>query len=171
MKIELIQFLAETAERISKLSHCSRRGVGAVLATSAGNVISMGYNGTTPGASNLCGGHVCARDAQGVPSGTRLEIGCTHAEQNVIGHAAAAGISTMGAWLFVNTAPCLACAKLIVSAGITRVVLVVGNDAGRGAAHLDGGHLYAGLEGLDHLRDSGVVVSRGSAEAIAAGFA
>lgn len=142
-----------------------------MLATAHGNIISTGYNGTTPGASNLCGGHVCERDALGIPSGTRLETGCTHAEQNAIGHAAAAGISTCGAWLFVNTAPCLACAKLLVSAEIARVVLVVSDGEGRSQAHLDGGHLYAGLEGLDHLRDSGVVVSRGSAEAIATGFA
>jgi dCMP deaminase len=63
---------------------------------------------------------------QPVKSGTRLEIGCHHAEMNVICNAAANGVSTDGGWLFVNGSCCLMCAKLIHHAGIKKVIVIAG---------------------------------------------
>jgi deoxycytidylate deaminase len=69
-----------------------------------------------------------------IQPGQRMEIGCHHAEMNVICNAAANGIATAGAWLIVTGEPCLLCAKLVHHAGITKVLCVrggyVGGDAG-----------------------------------------
>jgi len=81
-----------------------------------------------------------------IPSGTRLEVGCYHAEQNVILNAAANGVPCKGAWLIVNGEPCLMCAKLIYHAGITRVILVTG--------------VYSTTEGVEFLEQHGVAVTR-----------
>ena len=78
----------------------------ALLMDPARNVILMdGYNGGPRGGGTLCGGDVCLRDAHAIPSGTMLEIGCHHAEMNVICNAAASGVATKGAWLIVTGEP------------------------------------------------------------------
>src|SRR5690606_26659784 len=92
----------------------------------------------------LCGGDVCLRDTLGVTSGTRMEVGCHHAEMNVVCNAAANGVPTKGAWLIVTGEPCVLCAKLIHHAGILKVLVV------------DGG--YAGENGVEYLRTHGVEV-------------
>jgi hypothetical protein len=81
----------------------------------------------------------------GVPSGTRMEIGCHHAEMNVICNAAATGVACAGAWLIVTGEPCVLCAKLIHHAGITRVLIVEGG--------------YAGENGVTYLEKHGVGVA------------
>ena len=58
-----------------------------------------------------------------IESGTRMEIGCHHAEMNVVCNAAANGVSTRGAWLICNGEPCMMCAKMIHHAGILRVLV------------------------------------------------
>jgi len=65
-----------------------------------------------------------------VPSGTRYEIGCHHAEMNVVTNAAAQGVATAGAWLIVTGEPCILCAKLIHHAGISKVICVKGGFMG-----------------------------------------
>ena len=59
-------------------------------------------------------------------SGTRVEIGCHHAEMNVICNAAANGVPTRNAWLIVTGEPCIMCAKLIHHAGISKELVVDG---------------------------------------------
>ena len=111
------------------------------------NVVLMdGYNGGPRGGGELCAGEKCAREEQGISSGTRMEVGCPHAEMNVICNAAANGVPTRGAWLIVTGEPCLLCAKLIHHAGIRKVLLV------------DGG--YAGENGLQYLQEHGVLLQR-----------
>ena len=73
-----------------------------------------------------------------------MEIGCHHAEMNVVCNSAAAGVATAGAWLVVTGEPCILCAKLIHHAGITKVVVVGGG--------------YAGENGLAYLAEHGVLV-------------
>lgn len=75
---------------------------------------------------------------QPVKSGTKMEIGCHHAEMNVICNAAASGVSTKDGLLIVTGEPCMMCAKMIHHAGITEVVCVGGG--------------YIGLNGLDYLK-------------------
>lgn len=80
-----------------------------------------------------------------IPSGTRMELGCHHAESNVIANAAANGVSTRGSWLIVTGEPCSMCARLMHHAGIACVVVVRGGYAG-------------GSAGVDYLRRVGVDV-------------
>ena len=89
---------------------------------------------------------MCLRDAENVVSGTRVEIGCHHAEMNLICNAAANGVPTKGAWLIVTGEPCMMCSKLIHHAGIGRVVIV------------DGG--FAGENGVGYLEQHGVELQR-----------
>jgi dCMP deaminase len=79
-----------------------------------------------------------------IESGTQVEVGCVHAEQNCICNAAANGVATKGAWLIVNGEPCRMCAKLIHHAGIAKVVLVAGG--------------YQGHNGVVYLTQHGVAV-------------
>jgi len=130
---------------LAEASNCPRRQFGALLLDPKRNVILMdGYNGGPRGGGHLCGGDVCLRDTQKVQSGTRMEIGCHHAEMNVICNCAASGVATQGAWLIVTGEPCLMCAKLIHHAGISKVLLVGGG--------------YAGENGVSYLRDHGVEI-------------
>jgi dCMP deaminase len=140
LKIRIEQCLA-----LAKASNCPRAKFGSLLVDPDRNVILMdGYNGGPRGGGDLCGGDVCLRDTENVVSGTRVEIGCHHAEMNVICNAAANGVSTKNAWLIVTGEPCMMCAKLIHHAGVTRVIVV------------DGG--FGGANGLDYLNSNGVVV-------------
>jgi len=82
----------------------------------------------------------------GVKSGTHMEVGCHHAEMNVICNAAARGVSTAGALLIVTGEPCMMCAKMIHHAGITQVTIVAGGYAG-------------GRDGVDYLNKFGVSVT------------
>ena len=129
---------------LASVSHCTRRKFGAVILSPERNVVvSDGYNGGPRGGGRLCGGEACLRD--GIPSGTRTEIGCHHAEANAIANAAFEGRSTAGTWLLVNGEPCQACAKLIHHAGIARVICIEGGYAG-------------GAAGVEYLRAHGVAV-------------
>ncbi len=80
-----------------------------------------------------------------IPSGTRLERGCHHAEMNVVCNAAANGVKTEGAWLIVTGEPCLMCAKILHHAGIQKVLCVKGGYKG-------------GDDGPNYLRENGVQV-------------
>ncbi len=140
-----IRIRIEQCLALAKASNCPRRTFGALLLDPRRNVILMdGYNGGPRGGGALCGGEVCLRDTLGVVSGTRMEIGCHHAEMNVVCNAAASGVPCRGAWLIVTGEPCILCAKLIHHAGIVKVLVV------------DGG--YAGENGLGYLARHGVDV-------------
>lgn len=145
MKEKHIRIRIEQCLTLAKASNCVRRKFGALLVDPTRNVVLMdGYNGGPRGGGELCGGDVCLRDAEHVESGTRMEVGCHHAEMNVICNAAANGVPTRGAWLLVTGEPCLLCAKLIHHAGIERVMVVEGG--------------YMGANGCTYLRDHGVEV-------------
>lgn len=145
MKEKHIRIRVEQCLALAKASNCPRRKFGALLLDPERNVVLMdGYNGGPRGGGRLCGGEVCLRDTMGVQSGTRMEIGCHHAEMNVICNAAANGVPTKGALLIVTGEPCMMCSKMIHHAGILTVLVV------------DGG--YAGANGVDYLRQHGVDV-------------
>lgn len=147
MKSKHLSIRIEQCLALARASNCPRRTFGALLLDPERNVILMdGYNGGPRGGGRLCGGDVCLRDSQNVVSGTRMEIGCHHAEMNVVCNCAAAGVPTKGAWLIVTGEPCMMCSKLLHHAGIRRVYVV------------DGG--YAGENGLGYLEEHGVEVVR-----------
>jgi len=100
----------EMASVWSKNSYCKRRQVGALLVKDR-MIISDGYNGTPSGFENIC------EDEEGHTKAYVL-----HAEANAITKVAKSGNSSEGATMYVTTSPCLECAKLIIQAGIKRLV-------------------------------------------------
>ena len=115
-------YFMEIAEVTSTRANCSRRKVAAVV-VSENRIISTGYNGTPRGVKNCFEGG-CARCAGKAPSGASLEeCICVHAEQNAICQAAYYGIRLAGSAIYVTISPCLTCAKMIINAGITRIVI------------------------------------------------
>lgn len=133
------------ATDLSARSHCVRAQVGAVL-TKDTRIISIGYNGPPAGTHNCdeeWGKEGCSKDSKGSCS---LAL---HAEQNAILYAAKNGSKLEGSTLYTTLSPCIACARLILSAGIQKVYFR---------------HSYAkykGLpsdEGVDFLRKFGVEV-------------
>ena len=91
-------------------SYCKRRQVGAIIVKDK-MIISDGYNGTPSGFENIC------EDESGLTKPYVL-----HAEANAITKIARSGNNSDGATLYVTAAPCIECAKLIIQAGIKRVV-------------------------------------------------
>ena len=91
-------------------SYCTRRKVGAIIVRD-GMIISDGYNGTPSGFENIC------EDEHGV---TRPYV--LHAEANAITKVARSNNSSDGATLYVTASPCMECSKLIIQAGVRRVV-------------------------------------------------
>jgi len=100
----------EMSEVWAKNSYCKRRQVGAILVKDD-MIISDGYNGTPSGFENVC------EDESGVTKPYVL-----HAEANAITKVAKSGNSSNGATLYVTASPCMECSKLIIQAGIKRVV-------------------------------------------------
>jgi len=100
----------EMAAVWAKNSYCKRRQVGALIVKDR-MIISDGYNGTPSGFENVC------EDENGVTKPYVL-----HAEANAITKVAQSGNSSLGATLYVTASPCVECAKLIIQAGIRRVV-------------------------------------------------
>lgn len=91
-------------------SYCNRRQVGALIVKNK-MIISDGYNGTPSGFENIC------EDANGLTKPYVL-----HAEANAITKIARSGNNSDGATLYVTDAPCIECSKLIIQAGIKRVI-------------------------------------------------
>ncbi len=109
------------ARLVSTRSTCLRREVGAVIVRER-RILTTGYNGPPRGIAH-CDVVGCLREQMGVPSGQRLDIcRALHAEQNAIIQAALHGVSTEGAMIYVTHQPCFTCAKMIINAGIVRVV-------------------------------------------------
>ncbi len=106
---------------VAKRSTCTRRAVGAVIVKDR-RLLATGYNGA-PSHVRHCAETGCLREQMDVPSGQRHEL-CRgiHAEQNAIIQAAYHGVSIKGAILFCTNQPCSICAKMIINAGIDRIV-------------------------------------------------
>ena len=110
------EYFMKMANDVATRTTCLRRGVGAVIVKDR-RILATGYNGVPTDAG---GQYFYLR---GVPSGQRHEI-CRglHAEQNAIIQAARYGINIAGATIYVNTQPCVVCAKMLINAGITEIV-------------------------------------------------
>ena len=115
------EYFMGIARLVSTRSTCLRRQVGAVIVRDR-RILTTGYNGPPRGIAH-CDVVGCLREQMGVPSGQRLDIcRALHAEQNAIIQAALHGVSTEGAMIYVTHQPCFTCAKMIINAGIVRVV-------------------------------------------------
>ncbi len=100
----------EMAHVWAKNSYCKRRQVGALLVKER-MIISDGYNGTPSGFENVC---------EDEDNHTKQYV--LHAEANAITKVAKSNNSSQGATLYITDSPCMECAKLIIQAGISRVV-------------------------------------------------
>lgn len=119
------------AEEWSTLSHCTRKQVGALIVKN-GMIISDGYNGTPSGFPNPC------EDDDGDTHWYVL-----HAEANAITKVARSNNSAVNATLYITLSPCRECSKLILQAGIKRVVYTRG---------------YKDDSGIDFLKSAGIEV-------------
>ena len=132
-KVELDRGYLRMAQIWSENSYCTRRQVGALIVKDK-MIISDGYNGTPSGFENIC------EDEDGLTKSYVL-----HAEANAITKIARSGNNSDGATLYVTDAPCIECAKLIIQAGIKRVLFI--RD-------------YRLQEGIDLLRRAGIEVQQ-----------
>lgn len=137
----------DLAQNLARRSHCVKLQVGAVL-TKDTRIISLGYNGPPAGTYNcdeVWPGTGCPRDSKG---GCSLAL---HAEQNAILYAAKNNVQLDGATLYITLSPCIACARVIYSLGIRKVI------------YKDSYAQYKKLptdEGLDFLKQFGVEVEK-----------
>jgi len=109
---------------IAKWSSCFRenRSIGAIIVKNK-RILTTGYNGAPAGLKSCKEKGECLRDKLNIPSGKQHEL-CyaIHAEQNAIIQAAKLGVSIEDATLYCTHQPCVICSKMIVNAGISRVV-------------------------------------------------
>ena len=114
----------ELAGVIAHWASCYKpnRKVGAVIVKNK-RIVTTGYNGAPAGIQTCVERGECLREKLGIASGTRAEV-CyaTHAEQNAIIQAAKLGVSIDGGTLYCTHQPCSVCARMIINAGIRRVV-------------------------------------------------
>ncbi|WP_042339172.1 deoxycytidylate deaminase [Desulfosporosinus youngiae] len=114
-------YFMQMAQVVAGRSTCLRRQVGAVIVKDK-QILSTGYNGSPSGLQH-CDEIGCLRQSLGVPSGERHEIcRAVHAEQNALVQAAKHGVAINGADLYTTHQPCVLCTKLLINAGIKRVV-------------------------------------------------
>lgn len=137
----------EMAWVISKWASCFQpnRKIGCVIVKNK-RIVTTGYNGAPAGIRTCVERGECLRKKIGVESGTRAEL-CyaVHAEQNAIIQAAKLGVNIDGSTLYCTHQPCILCAKMIVNAGIVRVVYHSG---------------YPDDFALDIFKEAGVLVER-----------
>ena len=121
----------EMARIWAKNSYCTRRQVGALVVKN-NMIISDGYNGTPSGFENVC------EDDNGITKPYVL-----HAEANAITKLARSSNNSEGATIYITASPCIECAKLIIQAGIKRVVY---------------GEKYRLTDGIELLERAGIEV-------------
>jgi dCMP deaminase len=140
MKQKYIDLYMDWASRCAQLSHARRRQVGAVIVKDD-SVISYGYNGMPAGWDNNCEFEFTHPQTKITELVTKKEV--LHAESNAIAKLARSSQSGRDASLFVTTAPCIDCAKLIYQAGISSVYY---RDS------------YRNMDGVEFLEKSSVSV-------------
>ena len=115
------EYFMEIAHVVSKRSTCLRRSVGAVIVKNR----QLGATGSTGTPKDLphCSQVGCLREQLKVPSGKNHEL-CRgiHAEQNAVVQAAYHGVSVNGGTLYCTHQPCVVCTKILINAGIKRIV-------------------------------------------------
>ncbi len=122
-RISWDDYFMQMAELTAKRSTCLRRQVGAVIVKDK-HVMATGYNGAPRGLAHCEEKGGCLREQLRVPSGERHELcRALHAEQNAIIQAAVLGQSIEGATIYITHQPCVICAKMIINAGIDKIIV------------------------------------------------
>ncbi len=120
------EYFMDVAKLAAKRSTCLRRQVGAAIVVDK-HVVSTGYNGAPKGLKHCDERGGCLREKMGIPSGQRHELCMAlHAEQNAIIQATNIGKNLENATIYVTHQPCIICAKMIINAGIRRIVMEEG---------------------------------------------
>jgi len=127
---------------VSQRATCLRRRVGAVIVKDK-RMLATGYNGAPSGLEH-CQQTGCMRERLKIPSGQRHEL-CRglHAEQNAIIQASLYGTSVKGSTVYITNQPCIICAKMLINAGITEIVIAEG---------------YPDRMAMDFLNEAGITV-------------
>lgn len=122
------EYFMSITKMVARRSTCMRRKVGAILVKDK-RILATGYNGA-PARLRHCEDVGCLREDSSIPSGERHEL-CRglHAEQNAIIQAAYHGIPISGSTLYCTNKPCVICSKMIINAGIRKIIYEEGyND-------------------------------------------
>lgn len=117
------EYFMQIADVAASRSTCLRRHVGAVLVSDDHRILATGYNGVPRGIEH-CAASGCLRTEMGIPSGAQHEL-CRglHGEQNAIIQAARhGGVAGEASTLYCTTYPCVQCAKMLINAGVKRIV-------------------------------------------------
>lgn len=119
------EYFMGIARATAQRGTCLRHKLGAVLVKER-RILATGYNGAPRGMPH-CTEIGCLRDELKIPSGTKHEI-CrgVHAEQNTIIQSALHGVSTEGSEIYITHEPCAVCAKMLINAGVKRIVCLAG---------------------------------------------
>jgi dCMP deaminase len=114
-------YFMEITKLVARRSTCMRRHVGAVIVRDR-RILATGYNGAPRGLRH-CSETGCLREKMNIPSGQNQEL-CRglHAEQNAIIQSALFGVSIENSQIYTVNQPCVVCAKMIINAGINRIV-------------------------------------------------
>jgi dCMP deaminase len=116
------EYFMKIAKLVATRSTCIRRQVGAVVVKNK-QMLATGYNGAPSGLVH-CDQIGCLRAELKVPSGERHELcRALHAEQNAFLQAARHGISVAGSTIYITNQPCSICAKMIINAGVEKVIV------------------------------------------------
>ena len=126
----------------AELSHATRKKVGALIVKN-NTIISDGFNGTPSGFENECEEAINNEDGSFKEYKTKWYV--LHAESNALAKVAKSTQSSDGATLYITYSPCTDCSKLILQAGIKRVVYL---------------EEYRDIHGLDFLRRAGIEVKK-----------
>lgn len=137
IKSKHFPFYMEVARNSANLSYAKRLKVGAVIVTNTG-AMYHGYNGTLPGFENNC--EIVLNDELITDEDTVV-----HAEQNALYKMLNEGVSAKGATVFVTHSCCKHCAKMLISAGVERVVY---------------DEVYRDTKPLDTLKMAGIIVEK-----------
>ncbi len=115
-------YFMEITDLVATRATCLRRKVGAILVKDR-RILATGYNGPPKGVPHCDELGGCLREKLGIPSGERQELSrAVHAEQNAIIQAAKMGTNIDGATLYVTNHPCFICAKMLINAGVRKIV-------------------------------------------------
>jgi dCMP deaminase len=115
------EYFLKITSLVAERSTCLKRKVGAII-VKENRILSTGYNGS-PKSIKHCNEVGCIRKEMNVPSGQRHEL-CRglHAEQNAIIQAAWHGVKIEGATMYCTYQPCIICVKMMLNAGIVKLV-------------------------------------------------
>ena len=114
MRLNKDTYLMSIAEAVAQRSTCDRASVGCVIADSHGHILCTGYNGSLSGTPHC--------DDVGHMTLAGRCIRTVHAEANAVAHAARRGTPLLASVAYVTVHPCVDCAKLLASAGVTKIV-------------------------------------------------